>query len=165
MESAPGARVLQQQTLEAHTGRVTWHDSLDAAGDPPFVGGVLSNELLDALPFHRVVCQDGALRELWVTEEAGRLVETAGELSRPKLCDYFHPYGFLPPHDAPVEVCLAAPEWIASAARCLRRGFILTIDYGDLAEALYQGDGAGTMHTCTHHAMEAIPSSVWASRT
>jgi SAM-dependent MidA family methyltransferase len=35
------------------------------------------------------------------------------------------------------EVNLRALEWMEDVARCLKRGFVLTIDYGYLAEELY----------------------------
>src|SRR4030042_5748362 len=35
------------------------------------------------------------------------------------------------------EVNLRALEWMENVARCLERGFVLTIDYGYLAEELY----------------------------
>jgi SAM-dependent MidA family methyltransferase len=38
------------------------------------------------------------------------------------------------------EVNLLALEWMESVARCLQRGFALTIDYGYLAEELYAPD-------------------------
>ena len=49
-------------------------------------GCVLANELLDALPVHRVTVQEGRLRELFVTVDGqGNFVEAVGDPSTPAL--------------------------------------------------------------------------------
>jgi len=51
-----------------------------------------------------------------------------------------------------VEINLQAIEWIREAARRLRRGFIILIDYGHEAQELYSPTHAdGTLTTYTRH--------------
>src|SRR5260370_31675954 len=54
----------------------------------PF-GCILSNELLDALPVHRVVCKGGALQEVFVGLRDDRLCEQIGPLSTCAIAEYF----------------------------------------------------------------------------
>ena len=78
-------------------------------------GCVFSNELLDALPVHRVQGD----REVYVT---GDFEETLGPMSDarlPRLPDGYRS-----------EFNLRALDWLEDIARRLHRGYVLTIDYG-----------------------------------
>ena len=98
---------------------------------------VFSNELLDALPVHRVVTRGGRLRELYVAEgEGGRFVWEEGEPSTPRLARHFARLGMTPDEGQFAEVNLEAEEWVARAASLGGRGFVVTVDYGDDARGL-----------------------------
>src|SRR5262249_8570409 len=96
-----------------------------------------SNELFDALPFHRVEARDGALRELYVDWHDGELVERAGPPSTPALAAYFDRLGLRPPEGSQAEVSLEAIDLMDRFAVSVRRGYVLTFDYGYPAEALF----------------------------
>ncbi|HWO93986.1 MAG TPA: SAM-dependent methyltransferase [Dehalococcoidia bacterium] len=98
---------------------------------------VLSNELLDAFPVHRVVVRDGELREVCVGLEGDRFVEVEASVSDAALLDYFADLGVFPGEGCYAEVNLQAPAWITDVARLVARGFVLTFDYGATAEELY----------------------------
>lgn len=114
--------------------KLSFHQSLPAPGSVS--GCILSNELLDALPFHRVRVRDGRLLEVRVGLRAGRLADVEVEAAAP-LREYFERLGLLPGEGCDAEVNLQAPAWLRAAAACLRRGYLLTLDYGYEAEALY----------------------------
>lgn len=95
----------------------------------PVQGIVLSNELLDALPAHRVRVKNGELQELYVTAQGERLCEVYGDPSCPEITGYVERLG-RPPEGWQGEVCLAAVAWLESVARALTKGTVLTIDYG-----------------------------------
>jgi SAM-dependent MidA family methyltransferase len=100
-------------------------------------GCIFSNELLDALPAHRVAAENGALREIYVGLEGERFSEVFGKPSSPALERYFLEQGISLEEGQQAEVCLEACDWIELAGRALDRGFVLTIDYGHEARALY----------------------------
>ena len=103
---------------------------------PTIEGCILSNELLDALPFRRLRNRDGHLYELLVGLQDGELVDVeAGP--RPEVIAHFEALGSSPAPGCEAEVCLAAPAWMAQAAKALRRGYVLTLDYGYEAPDLY----------------------------
>lgn len=107
-------------------------------GDGPSV--ILSNELVDAFPVHIVEVRQGQLYEVYVGEAEGQLCERLGEPSTAEVAAYldrFHiPWrGF--PEGWRAEINLDAPGWMERCAQVLRRGYLLTIDYGEKARALY----------------------------
>ena len=101
------------------------------------VGCVLSNELVDALAAHRVAQEEGALREIFVGWEQGKFVEVRAPLSTCGISEYFAAQGIALRGGQQAEAGLEACEWIEEMGRRLRRGFVLTIDYGHEAAELY----------------------------
>ena len=132
VEASAALAERQRETL-AGEDSVRWTEALPDGIE----GCILSNELLDAFPVHRVTVRDGRLRELFVGREGGRFVEETGPPSTPDLAAYFEALGLLPGEGCRGEVNLAAPEWMAEAGRALRRGFVITFDYGHEAAELY----------------------------
>jgi SAM-dependent MidA family methyltransferase len=100
-------------------------------------GCIFSNELLDALPVHRVVIEGGELREMFVDLGDSGLHEVLRPPSTPDLAGYFAEQGTTLAEGQQAEVGLEASAWIAEAGSRLGRGFVLTIDYGHEARELY----------------------------
>jgi SAM-dependent MidA family methyltransferase len=100
-------------------------------------GCILSNELLDAMPVHRVVCARGQLREIYVAAEGDALREESGPLSTPEIEEFFRLQGVTLREGQQAEASLAACHWLERAGASLSRGFVLTIDYGHEAAELY----------------------------
>lgn len=124
--------------LHAAEGKVSWEeDGTGEASGRMIDGCFLSNELVDAFPVHRVVVQGGRLREIYVGERDGGFVDVPGDLSTPEIGEYFRNDGVELREGQEAEVNLRALEWIADVGCRLRRGFVLTVDYGRLAEELY----------------------------
>ena len=138
LERSPRQAERQRDTLDGldlPVGKVDW---LSEEPSPASVRGcVLSNELLDSFPVHRVVFQDGRLREVYVSWREGAFVEELDDLSTPELAPYFQRLGLLPGEGCRAEVNLEALQWIKGVATALDRGFVLTFDYGHEAPDLY----------------------------
>src|SRR3989449_4610321 len=62
LEQSPTMRRHQQGLLQDYD--VKWIDELPRS----ITGCIFSNEFFDALPVHRVVCREGVLKEIYVTE-------------------------------------------------------------------------------------------------
>ena len=102
---------------------------------------VLSNELIDAFPVHIIEKRGERLYEVFVdVQQDGRLGEVLDEPSTPEVADYLDMYK-IPwrtfDEGWRAEINLDAIRWIQRTAGLIRHGFILTIDYGDKAKALY----------------------------
>ncbi len=98
---------------------------------------ILANEVLDALPTHRVVARGSALREIAVGWEDGAFVDVEIDPSTPALAERLVDEGVTLADGQRAEICLALDTWIAGVAAGLERGVVLLIDYGYPAEALY----------------------------
>ena len=145
----PLAGPIRYRPVEVDQGRIrALRDRLEAAGladrleggpsDAPFDGVVLANEVLDALPVHRVRLVDGELRELAVAVGAdGAFGEVEIAPSTAALEDRLAADGIELVDDQTAEICLALDDWIARATAPLRRGLVLFIDYGAIAAELY----------------------------
>ena len=112
-------------------------------------GCILSNELLDALPVHRVRMDAGRLRELYVALSPdaadgyeGTLFEQPGPPSTPRLQRRLDDLGIALADGQTAEICLLLDDWAASAAAALDAGFVITIDYGRAAADLYDPGAA-----------------------
>jgi SAM-dependent MidA family methyltransferase len=120
--------------------------------DDPIVGCVLANEVLDALPVHRVVRRDGRLREHLVSWQDGQFSELEADPSTPALAERLAEEGVELGEGQHAEICLALDGWIDAVAAGLRRGLLLLVDYGHPAAELYGPRRmAGTLRAYVRH--------------
>ncbi|HEX4643337.1 MAG TPA: SAM-dependent methyltransferase [Candidatus Acidoferrales bacterium] len=153
VERSAARRAEHAARLAQHvgTGRVSSAPELPQAIP---AGCIFSNELLDALPAHRVIVEHGALREIFVGLDGAQFVEVVREASTPALAAYFQEQGITLAEGQQAEACFEACDWIESAGRALERGFVLSIDYGHEARALYdEHHNRGTLLAYRDHAV------------
>jgi SAM-dependent MidA family methyltransferase len=94
------------------------------------VGCIFSNELVDSFPVHRIRRENGAWRELYVDVKDDQFSFQSQPLSFPPG-DLPSPLRYGPyPDGYTTEVNFAAFDWLEQMARILKRGVLLTIDYG-----------------------------------
>jgi len=140
IERSPHLLKEQKERLGEHEkeGKVFWTDPEGfERGEVVIEGCFLSNELVDAFPVHQVIFDRGTLKEVYVTQDHGQLKEIWGELSDPRIASYFQSNDVALQEGQRAEVNLKALDWVEKVARCLKKGFVLTIDYGYLAKELY----------------------------
>jgi SAM-dependent MidA family methyltransferase len=117
-----------------------------------FEGALLANELIDAFPVHQVLMREEGLGEMYVAAGPRGLTLVEGPPSTPALADYLGRIGVELEPGWRAEINLCASEWIRAAARRLRRGFIILIDYGHEARELYSAShSSGTLTTFRRH--------------
>ena len=115
---------------------VRWVSPSEWEGSPERIRGcILANEVLDAMPVHRLVFQEGELREIYVDWNEG-LVEIAGPVSRPEIRKELDRQGFSLREGQELEVGLEAARWIRQVGRRLERGYVILADYGYPAEEI-----------------------------
>ena len=129
-------RQRQSDILQQHfdAGRVDWCGLVDLQG---MQGCFVSNELVDAFPIHLIEKHAGELQEVYVVNNGDAFGEELRPLSTGLIKEYFQRVGIEPIEGNRCEVNLAACDWMKQVATVLERGFVLTIDYGYLAEELY----------------------------
>lgn len=112
--------------------RVTWYDSVFEI--PDLTGCIISNELIDNFPVHRVAMED-ELYEIFVDYNNSFI-----EVLRPAhddLKNYLSELGVTLAKDFRTEINLDSSQWLKENADALQRGFIITIDYGYPSHDLY----------------------------
>ena len=151
VEQSAARRAAHQESIGAHLARGRAFSAAELPPEVP-VGCILSNELLDALPVHRVVMLPKGLREVYVAEDTGTLTEKLGPLSTPEIAGYFEEQGITLQENQQAEAGLEVCRWIEDAGRRLGRGFVLTIDYGREAAELYnERHMCGTLLAYSEH--------------
>lgn len=124
------------------------------------VGCILSNELLDSFPVHKLTMDGGVLKEVYVTVREGKYVELLDLPSTPLLEDRLRRVGIVPAEGSCLEVNLVMETWLEAVATSLERGYVLTIDYGDLSKELYSASNRrGTLVTYRNHVQRDDPYS------
>src|SRR5262249_28033945 len=131
VEASAAARSQHESTLGDTADRLV---SSSCALPESFEGVLFANELLDALPAHQVVMRDDGLREVYVGAD---LAPIEAAPSTPALGEYLRRLGVGLETGWRVEINLRAVDWVRDAARRLRRGFMVLIDYGHEARDLY----------------------------
>ena len=128
----------QSNTLKGLEEKVSW-ESFSEGGFSfgPIEGCFLSNEFVDSLPVHQVIVENSCLKEIYVTVKDDLFCEEVDELSNPALRDYFHNLKIDLKEGQRAEVNLKMLGWVKNLSQYLNRGFVITIDYGHLAEELY----------------------------
>jgi SAM-dependent MidA family methyltransferase len=90
---------------------------------------IFSNELFDAFPVNRVIGRNGKLRELYVGISDGNFVWVENDLS-PRVAEYCSRVQLELADGQVYEVNLGVEEFISRAAEIMRRGLVISVDYG-----------------------------------
>ncbi len=121
-------------------------------------GCILSNELMDAFPVHRVVLRGGRLLEIYVAFQNDQLVEVEDEPSTFDIAARLSEEAVVLVEGQRAEVCLELDRWVEQAAAALERGFLVTVDYGYPARELYSTvRPAGTLRCYFKHTLSDNP--------
>ena len=140
VERSPAMVETQKQRLRELTGaglRIAWVPDLNAIPADSITGVFLSNELVDAFPVHRVVKRPLGLREIFVGWDGSRFIEIEAPSCSSDLETYFARLGISLEVGQQAEVNLQALEWMRQVGTRLRRGLVVTIDYGHAAADLF----------------------------
>jgi SAM-dependent MidA family methyltransferase len=94
---------------------------------------LFSNELFDAIPFSRLVMRHGDLHELWIDEHFDWTEHEAPEA----YDDYFASHGIELEDGQFADVALDWATLYQEMAELVRRGLVVTLDYGFRAKQLF----------------------------
>lgn len=133
LEVSADLRARQRATLEVEVPellpRVEWIDTLPKG----FVGVVLANEVLDALPVQRFHVRGGDINAIGVTWQLGRLDWSevrADDALTGAVREIESELGCALPDGYVSEINLRLASWIGGIAETLQRGVVFLIDYG-----------------------------------
>ena len=125
LDISPDLRERQADTIKSccpHLfDRVEWLNTLPEH----FEGIVLANEVLDAMPVHRLVCTNGEFKEIYVDADFNEVIkETDLPLSHSVLQRDWGGGNYSS------EINLSIKPWIKSLYDAMKQGVVLLIDYG-----------------------------------
>ena len=158
LEVSPNLRQQQQQMLASEVPHlvdiVRWLDALPQSG---LNAVVIGNELLDAMPVHRIRRRDGAIFELFTGCEDGEFVDVERPIEnatlrglaeqRLPLSEFYES-----------EINLRAEAWVKSMEAVLDKGLILLIDYGFSQREYYHPERkTGTLMCHYQHRAQPNP--------
>jgi len=138
-------RMRGQQSLALEGRDLRWASVAHSLA--PIKGVLFANEVLDAFPVHVLIRTPEGVRELFVGEENGALVEVLRAPSQDLR--------WRVPESVPLggrwETSPAAEGWVASLAGTLVSGYVVLVDYGGEETDLLTRDGAGTIRGFARH--------------
>jgi SAM-dependent MidA family methyltransferase len=157
LDGSPARRGWQEEKLRPWLPKVSWVPGLQALSGKEITGIIFSNEFLDALPVHLLAWN--AARQLWqegfvvMRNESFALEWQSPSLELgPHLPEVPSALKSVLPEGFRVEICPASVAWWRCAASRLRRGKLMAIDYGLLAEERLQPERAkGTLRAFVRH--------------
>lgn len=167
VEQAPALIQAQQKQLQTYLDKgvnICWK-SWQEIEDNSLVGCCFSNELVDAFPVHIITIKDGKLQEIYLTNDEEGLREITGDISTPKIAEYFKLVEIdlkldLYPEGYRTEINLAALNWIETVANKLKQGYSIAIDYGYPATKYYHPQrSSGTLQCYYQHRRHNNPYS------
>ncbi|MGF1487726.1 MAG: class I SAM-dependent methyltransferase [Prochloraceae cyanobacterium] len=167
VERSPGLIKAQQKQLQNWLDRnikISWKN-WEEIEDNSLVGCCFSNELVDAFPVHLITIAGEEIKEIYLTKDGEYFKEIIGELSTPKIKEYFQlvEIDFNPklyPNGYRTEVNLAALNWIETVAKKLKQGYSIAIDYGYSATKYYHPQrSSGTLQCYYQHRRHNNPYS------
>ncbi len=162
VEPSPARQSIQREMLSRFTHQLRWVPSLDKIPATSVTGVIFGNELLDAMPVHRigwnseekrwfewrVTYENGGFR--WVPFEGPSETNSGASpydcLTLPTELTSVLPDGFT------TEICPSASTWWKDAARKLKSGRLLALDYGlTQLEFFNPSRSKGTLRAYRHH--------------
>ncbi len=154
LEVSPDLRARQEVTLASLPERVRKRVQWCEHWPESFCGALVANEVLDALPVHRVGWRGAqGWVEIGAALEGGRWIPAERPLDNPRLLERLpDPAGWPVPYDT--EIGLAAADLVATVGQSLRAGRAWFIDYGFPAREYYHPQRVGGTLMChiRHHA-------------
>ena len=116
--------------------RIVWLNQLPV----DFVGVILGNEVMDALPTHKFRIENKIIKEICVDYKKGEFLWKITDPLSFDLIQKIENLGVDFPDNYESEINLLLTPWIASLADVLKKGLILLIDYGFPRHEYYHSD-------------------------
>jgi len=168
IEPSPRRKDWQSSKLAVFGQKVRWVPNWEALQARGVFGVIFSNELLDAFPVHRIGWSASERRwfEWRVAGQCGSFlwqrlsVESGGSQTLNRVHEMNIPGALLDilPDGFTTEISPKAESWWWDASRALKRGWLLTLDYGLTTEELLSPQrSAGTLRAYRGHRIAENP--------
>jgi SAM-dependent MidA family methyltransferase len=150
VEISTKLREVQRERLRGYG--VLWHPDAETA--VAAAGGkalLFSNEFVDAFPCRRFVRGDHGWREIFFCYENGTWYERSFDVADLPDSSALNEWTPPPEEGQRVEVHESYGRWLRDLGRSLKRGSLLTVDYGGSPREVYRRRPDGTLRAYAHH--------------
>ncbi len=137
IEKSPYHIKTQKEILSVFEN-VEWVQDIIDFEDESITGVVFSNELFDSFPVHLVRKIKGKIYEVFIkVDEENNVQEILKEVSE-EILKYIAQLNINIPEGMQTEINLDAVDYIQKIGKKLKKGFVITIDYGYPSAELYK---------------------------
>ena len=151
VEISPHLRGRQQERIGS---KAQWHATLtEALYSTGPAALVISNEFFDAFPIRIFRKISSSFEELFLDSSLNETWHEAHPLPQSNLFDHDWNEG------QRIEIAESIHQWMKDELSALKRGKILTIDYGGSAKENYHRRPAGTLRAYFHHQLLLPPEA------
>ncbi|WP_293445931.1 SAM-dependent methyltransferase [Persephonella sp.] len=137
IEKSPYHIKTQKELLSVFEN-VEWVQDIIDFNDESITGVVFSNELFDSFPVHLIRKIKGKIYEVFIkVDEENNVQEVLKEASE-EILRYITQLSINIPEGMQTEINLDAADYIQKIGKKLKKGFVITIDYGYPSAELYK---------------------------
>ncbi len=137
IEKSPYHIQIQKEILSEFEN-VAWLMDISDFEDESITGIVFSNELFDSFPVHLIRKKNGKIYEIFITlDQDENIIEVEKEPSI-QILEYLSELKINIPEGMTTEINLDAKDYIQKIGKKLKKGYVITIDYGYPSKELYK---------------------------
>lgn len=148
VEISPALIEEEKTLLKDHLHKISFFNSISEIENEQVAGVLVSNELLDSFPFHRLKYVGNDFQEIYVGIRKDDFTEILGSPSTIELKTYIDRYNLEFIEGQEIEINLDAKQWLLNVSRIFSKGFVVTIDYGFKATELFSPVRAKGTYMC-----------------
>lgn len=137
IEKSPYHIEFQKEILKDFPN-VKWVQNITDFENESITGIIFSNELFDSFPVHMIRKKNGNIYEIFIKlDENDNVVEIEKNPSK-EIIEYISELHIDIPEGMTTEINLDAKEYIQEIGKKLKKGYVITIDYGYPSKELYK---------------------------
>ncbi|WP_457622342.1 class I SAM-dependent methyltransferase [Persephonella sp.] len=137
IEKSPYHVDLQKEILKGFDN-VRWVQDIIDFEDESVTGVIFSNELFDSFPVHVIRKINGKIYEVYITLDQDDNVKEILKEPSEDIKRYLRELNIHIPEGMTTEINLDAADYIQKIGRKLKKGYVITIDYGYPSAELYK---------------------------
>ncbi len=127
-----------QKTILKDFSVVDWKQDIIDFQNETVEGVIFSNELFDAFPVHMIRKKNGKIYEVFLKLKNEDEIEEFEKEPEKQILDYLNQLNINIPEGMTTEINLDAVDYIQKIGNKLKKGYVITIDYGYPSTELYK---------------------------
>jgi len=137
IEKSPYHIKIQKELLKDFKN-IKWRQDIIDFEDETIEGVIFSNELFDAFPVDIIRKKDNKIYQIYITLDENDNILEIEKTPIKEIIEYLKQLNIHIPEGMTTEVNLDAKDYIIKIAKKLKKGYVITIDYGYPSKELYK---------------------------